>query len=175
MKRGLLLYTPEDAQRNRWFIEQLCLNAEPEGLSLRLSLTDDPETRTRLRNETDFLINRSRQYAHSMYAEGVRKIPCFNSARVTGITNQKYLTYALLHGHYGIPMAQTWQFSRKTPLPELTFPLVAKPADEVYRISRELCEQMKPYGGFILAPGCDLAPNIPPENLQAMARAAREA
>ena len=53
--------------------------------------------------------------------------------------------------------------------------LVAKPADEVYRISRELCEQMKPYGGFILAPGCDLAPNIPPENLQAMARAAREA
>ena len=31
------------------------------------------------------------------------------------------------------------------------------------------------YGGFILAPGCDLAPNIPLENLQAMARAAREA
>ena len=33
---------------------------------------------------------------------------------------------------------------------------------------------MKPYGGFILAPGCDLAPNIPLENLHAMARAARE-
>ena len=50
--------------------------------------------------------------------------------------------------------------------------LVAKTADEVYEISRALCEQMKPYGGFILAPGCDLAPNIPLENLQAMARAA---
>ena len=30
------------------------------------------------------------------------------------------------------------------------------------------------YGGFILAPGCDLAPTIPLENLQAMAKAARE-
>ncbi len=53
--------------------------------------------------------------------------------------------------------------------------LAAKSADEVYAISKALCESMKPYGGFILAPGCDLAPNIPLENLQAMARAAREA
>ncbi len=52
--------------------------------------------------------------------------------------------------------------------------LAAKSASEVYRISLALCEQMKPFGGFILAPGCDLAPNIPLENLQAMARAARE-
>lgn len=53
--------------------------------------------------------------------------------------------------------------------------LASKTADEVYAISKSLCESMKPYGGFILAPGCDLAPNIPLENLQAMARAAREA
>ena len=52
--------------------------------------------------------------------------------------------------------------------------LIAKSADEVYRISKELCAQMKPFGGFILAPGCDLAPDIPLENLQAMARAAQE-
>ncbi|MBO7405155.1 MAG: hypothetical protein J6V24_09365 [Clostridia bacterium] len=52
--------------------------------------------------------------------------------------------------------------------------LASKSADEVYAISKSLCESMKPYGGFILAPGCDLAPNIPLENLQAMARAARE-
>ena len=52
--------------------------------------------------------------------------------------------------------------------------LASKTADEVYEISRKLCEEMKPYGGFILAPGCDLSPNIPLENLQAMARAARE-
>lgn len=52
--------------------------------------------------------------------------------------------------------------------------LASKSAVAVYEISKELCAQMKPYGGFILAPGCDLAPNIPLENLQAMARAARE-
>lgn len=52
--------------------------------------------------------------------------------------------------------------------------LVDKTADEVYEISKKLCEEMKPYGGFILAPGCDLAPAIPLENLQAMARAAKE-
>ena len=52
--------------------------------------------------------------------------------------------------------------------------LASKSADEVYQISKALCAQMKPYGGFILAPGCDLAPNIPLENLQAMAKAARE-
>ena len=52
--------------------------------------------------------------------------------------------------------------------------LAARSAEEVYVISKELCTQMKPFGGFILAPGCDLAPNIPLENLQAMAKAARE-
>lgn len=52
--------------------------------------------------------------------------------------------------------------------------LAVKSADEVYAISKKLCEEMKPYGGFILAPGCDLSPNIPLENLQAMVRAARE-
>lgn len=52
--------------------------------------------------------------------------------------------------------------------------LASKSADEVYEISKELCAQMKPFGGFILAPGCDLAPNIPIENIKAMARAAQE-
>ena len=52
--------------------------------------------------------------------------------------------------------------------------LSEKSADEVYEISKALCREMKPFGGFILAPGCDLAPNIPLENLQAMVRAAQE-
>ncbi|MDO4491755.1 MAG: uroporphyrinogen decarboxylase family protein [Lachnospiraceae bacterium] len=50
-----------------------------------------------------------------------------------------------------------------------------KSAEEVYDICLELCRQMKPYGGFILAPGCDLAPTIPLENIQAMAKAAQDA
>ncbi|MBQ3927623.1 MAG: hypothetical protein II710_03160 [Clostridia bacterium] len=52
--------------------------------------------------------------------------------------------------------------------------LAAKTPDEVYEISRKLCEDMKPFGKFILAPGCDLAPTIPLENIQAMAKAARD-
>ena len=51
--------------------------------------------------------------------------------------------------------------------------LAVKSADEVYELSRALISEMKPFGGFILAPGCDLAPNIPLENLQAMAKAVK--
>ena len=52
--------------------------------------------------------------------------------------------------------------------------LAEKDPEQVYRISKELCEKMKSFGGFILAPGCDLAPNIPLENLQAMVNAAKD-
>lgn len=45
-------------------------------------------------------------------------------------------------------------------------------ADEVYQKSRELCESMKGEYGFILAPGCDLSPHTPLENIVAMSRAA---
>lgn len=126
---GILLYTPEDAARNRWFIEQLCMYAESENLSLRLCLTNQPETRKLVLNNADFIVNRSRTYIYSAIAQNVRHIPCFNSAEVTGITNEKYMTYCCLHGEHGIPMAKTWQF-RKNMLPqELQYPLVAKPAD----------------------------------------------
>lgn len=129
MKNGLLLYTSADAQRNRWFIEQLCRHAEPERLSLRLCLTDDPETQRLVHTEGDFLINRSREAIHSSFAQIARHIPCFNSAEVTGLTNEKYMTYCFLHGEHGIPMAETWQLRKDLPLPDLQFPLVAKPAD----------------------------------------------
>ncbi len=129
MKHGILLYTPDDAARNQWFIEQLCQYAESEGLSLRLCLTDKRNPPELLEKETEFLVNRSRVYSYSVYAEEVMRLPCFNSARVTGITNDKYKTYALMSGEYGIPMTETWQCGINTPFPALTFPLVAKPAD----------------------------------------------
>ena len=52
--------------------------------------------------------------------------------------------------------------------------LVGKTPDEVYEISKKLCQDMKPFGGFILAPGCDLPPNTPFENIMAMSRASLE-
>ena len=117
--QGLLLYTPADAERNRWFITQLCQYAEPEGLSLRF----------RQHPDTGFLINRSRFGSISEYAERSLHIPCFNSAYVTGITNYKYLTYLEMHCDHGIPMAKTQLINREKPLPALTYPLVAKPED----------------------------------------------
>jgi uroporphyrinogen decarboxylase len=45
-------------------------------------------------------------------------------------------------------------------------------ADEVYARAAALCRAAGPDGGFILAPGCDLTPDTPAENIDAMARAA---
>lgn len=130
-KNGILLYTPEDAARNRWFIEQLIHYAESEGMSLRLCLSDLRAPNYLIPAGTDFLINRSRLSKYSSYAEEIMKppVPCFNSRFVTGVTNQKYMTYCVLNGEYGIPMAETWEYRRREPLAALQFPLVAKPAD----------------------------------------------
>ena len=128
-QQGILLYTPEDAERNRWFIEQLCMYAESEGLSLRLCLSKDKPPQCLIPPDTAFLVNRSRIFAYSNYAQNVLHIPCFNSAEVTGITNEKYLTFLHLHGKHGIPMAKTQQIHRDEPLPALQYPQVAKPAD----------------------------------------------
>ena len=129
--QGLLLYTPADAERNRWFITQLCQYAESEGLSLRLCLVEsgNPFIPFRQHPDTGFLINRSRFGTVSEYAERSLHIPCFNSAYVTGITNYKYLTYLEMHCDHGIPMAKTQLINREKPLPELPYPLVAKPED----------------------------------------------
>ena len=127
-KNGILLYTPEDAVRNRWFIEQLCHYAEPEGMSLRLCLSDSGEPDEIFSEDSAFLINRSRLAAYSQAADR-RNLPCFNSTAVTAITNDKYQTYLYLHGKHGIPMAATHQIRRGS-LPEnQRYPLVAKPAD----------------------------------------------
>lgn len=128
MKQGILLYTPEDAARNRWFIEQLCQYAEPEGLSLRLCLTGECAPEAIFGADTAFLLNRSRIAAYSDAAER-RGIPCFNSAAVTAVTNDKYQTYLHLHGRHGIPMAKTEQITKENPQHSLPYPLVAKPAD----------------------------------------------
>ncbi len=45
----------------------------------------------------------------------------------------------------------------------------------VYEQSSQFCRTAGTRGGFILAPGCDLTPDTPLENIQAMAKAAHEA
>ena len=50
--------------------------------------------------------------------------------------------------------------------------ILEKSVDEVYKASIELCRSMKSWGGFILAPGCDVPPDATTESLIAMRRAA---
>lgn len=52
--------------------------------------------------------------------------------------------------------------------------LEQKKPKEIYDLSMELCKIGGLNGGFILGPGCDLAPDTPLENLQAMVKAAHD-
>ena len=54
-------------------------------------------------------------------------------------------------------------------------PLLNGSADEVGKTALELCQTAGTNGGFILAPGCDLAPATPLENVLAMMQAAKVA
>ncbi len=65
------------------------------------------------------------------------------------------------HGHYAV-------FGTLSPFDVLQ----QTSEDNVYALSAKLCETAGTAGGFILAPGCDLTPDTPLENIQAMARAA---
>lgn len=127
-KHGLLIYTAADAERNKWFIAQLCHHAESEGLSLRLCLSDEAAPEQIITPDIDFVINRSRLGRYSICAQN-RQIPCFNSADVTCTTNDKYQTYLKFCGQHGIPMADTWYIRKNDPLPVKSVPLIAKPAD----------------------------------------------
>jgi len=49
--------------------------------------------------------------------------------------------------------------------------MLAKSPEEIFAMGRERCDLGKT--GFILAPGCDLPPDTPEDNLKAMVRAAR--
>lgn len=46
--------------------------------------------------------------------------------------------------------------------------------DSVYETTRKLLEEMKPYPHFILSSGCDLAPSVSDENIEAYYRACRD-
>ncbi|MCQ2417312.1 MAG: ATP-grasp domain-containing protein [Oscillospiraceae bacterium] len=128
MKNGLLIYTSEDAGRNEWFIAQLCKEAKSEGISLRLSLCDGQTPEQLMQSHPDFIINRSRLASFSCYAEQQLRVPCFNTAQVTEITNDKYKTYCHFGQKHVIPMAKTqWIHQLEETVPAL--PLIAKPAD----------------------------------------------
>ena len=122
---GLLFYAAADVSRNRWFIDELCRAAEPEGISLRLCLSEDgfpSDSRPAL------VLNRSRSVKIAAECEERLHIPVYNSAAVTRITNDKYSTHCFLRAH-GIRTADTWLMQAGDPVPDIPLPAVAKPTD----------------------------------------------
>ena len=121
---GLLLYTPEDASRSRWFVAHLTECARALGLELTLALVTGPDTP--LPDErAELVVNRSRFAAISRRFEqaGVR---CFNRAAVTQLANDKWQTDRLCR-RLGLPVMDTWLCRAGEMLPaDAPFPCVVK-------------------------------------------------
>lgn len=140
MANGLLLYTPEDYEKNKWFAGELVSKAANYGLSLQLVLTSQlligvdekglfyavtPQNQ-KLRT-LDFLINRSRDSLISVHFE---KLGCkvFNNAEVTAICNHKGRTHQLVNAA-GITSVPTILGNRRyfdVSASPLTYPVILK-------------------------------------------------
>jgi len=51
--------------------------------------------------------------------------------------------------------------------------MVSESPEEIYRLTTNLIERMRPYRNFILSTGCDLPPETPLENIKAFMDAGR--
>lgn len=122
--KGLLLYTPEDAARSRWFVEHLTDCARARGLELTLVLVTGPNAPLP-DGRAELAVNRSRFAALSQRLEqaGVR---CFNRAAVTQAANDKWQTDWLCR-RLGLPVMDTRLCRAGEPLPaDVPFPCVVK-------------------------------------------------
>lgn len=92
MKRGLILYSNQDATKNRWFIER-CLN-ELNNDQFSLKFYDENSVQDAFNNDEsfDFIINRSRnlEIVEAFAKKGTR---FFNNIYTNKVANDKYKTY----------------------------------------------------------------------------------
>ena len=116
MKKGALLYTPDDAKKNRWFIDSFIKAGRDRdcGIILCLSPSEIPE-------DIDFAVNRSRSSLMTDILEE-RGIDVFNNSFVTEVTGDKWDTYCCLKSR--VPMTDTVPASKTCPL---DFPCIVKP------------------------------------------------
>ena len=143
MKKGLLVYTQYEANRNSFFVNQLLQNAKDFGLTLSLILKENISLC--VKNEKpvlavngkeiekiDFAIVRTDDYLLSFSLEQMG-VKVFNDSRTSLICNDKYLTLCLA-SNLSIDVPDTiladkhqrdWQN-----LPTKFFPLVAKPLNQ---------------------------------------------
>ncbi|MCR5355799.1 MAG: ATP-grasp domain-containing protein [Lachnospiraceae bacterium] len=104
-RTGWLIYTREDAEKNKWFIEKFKSECQKFGITLKLVYTDDvPDNTENAASLVDITcdeygipslaVNRSRQSFISTELES-RGVRVFNPAAVTDIGNDKELSYRL--------------------------------------------------------------------------------
>lgn len=154
--RGLMLYSFSDAEKNRWFIQQMQQEGARRGHLLSLYLVDQAWGERDF-SACDFCINRSRMACASLEAEKMGKIS-INNERTIRTANDKWETYGLLK-HLGLPCMDTF-----LPGDEPEYPFVVKSraghggsevflvrSDEEYRAVQEMLGD----NPFILQAFCD--------------------
>ncbi len=160
MKKGLLIYNPEDYKKNKWFVKEFLTKAPKHGLELylilrnQLMLSIDEQglfaayavittSLTRLQG-FDFVINRTRD---SLIGSHFEKMNCrvFNSSYVTEICNHKGKTHELINSQ-GISSVTTLlcnvQYFNPSLIP-FDYPMILKSVDghggnEVYLVEDEV-------------------------------------
>lgn len=176
MTKGLLIYTPEDYEKNKWFAQEIISEGLSYDLEIHLVLThqlalqidstsfscSSPLASDLFKN-LSFVINRSRD---SLIGAHFEKMGCkvFNNSQVTEICNHKGKTHQLVNSH-GISSVPTLLGNRKYFSPNLclSYPAILKSINghggrEVFWIKGEksLTEHLKklPTDEFILQQPC---------------------
>ena len=101
---GWLIYTPQGARRNEWFIHRLMDEFAKRNMALRLVLAENPCDLPK--DETpDFAVCRAMNYAINAELEN-RGVRTFNNAKTAKIAGDKWETY-LLCKRLNIPVLPT--------------------------------------------------------------------
>lgn len=139
MKKGILVYTKQDASVNKWFISHISGELKKFGAELELFILDK---QAELPSDIDFCINRSRYYKVNE-AYDKKGIPCFNNEKTVKTANDKWLTY-LLCKELGIPVMKTEIFSGGY---DVNYPFVLKSRNGHGGSEVELIENNNQLGG----------------------------
>lgn len=92
---GWIIYSIEDYEKNKKFIEMFREGFKENGIRLETIILE--QTDYKQRTLPDFAINRSRDYRVAEYLEE-NNVRVFNSSKVTKITNDKFANYKYLDG-----------------------------------------------------------------------------
>ena len=162
MFKGLLIYTKDDYEKNKWFADQFIKHSNKYQLDIQLTfaeelslLIDDGQLSVysgRMKIHPDFVINRSRNSQISLHFElmGCR---VYNNSQVTDICNNKAKTHQMINSH-GIKSVKTL-ISFKNEQTLLNFPVILKTnsghgGKEVFKANTraELDEHLKTFDAY---------------------------